>query len=547
VGSLNNLGAAARSYGTIYGVAAVLDRSLDRPSPAIPKPPLRWRTWSLVPTAVAALNAIAFLLIRPGVNDLWAARARAHAVGHGVGLTYWFSWFGGGSTPGNYSVVTPYLSYLLSPELVGALAAVAITPLCARLAKDTRHALPGVWMATAAAGINLWNGRVPFVLGCALAVAALIAVRAQRRVAAVVLTLLSVFASPVAGVFLALGVAGSLIECKSHRVISAISLSAVAVGLGVVGLAFGTPGPEHFSYWLCGETVFGLVLFLFARPPAYLRTAIYLSILVSVALVVVPNGMGSNFARLAWFGFPAAVLVTSARKLSIALLVTVPVVMMGASNMASELLDASQPESKTSYYQPLATELDKLNGLANYRVEIVTYGGHAAYYALLDHAMLARGWETQEDNALNRTLLSSTLNATSYKVWLDNNSVGYVALPLAKTKNSQEYTLVQGGHLPYLTQVWRGVDWKLFKVSDPTPIVAQPQRVLEYSQSRLTIRVPCACTFSVRVRWSKFLRADSVAGRISARAVDDGYGYTSVTTTAPGDYVLHGSVARLFH
>jgi len=507
---------------------------------------------SALPGLAAIVNAVAFMIIRPGVNDLWAARARANAADHGVGLTYWFSWFGGGSTPGNYSVLSPYLSALLTAELVGALAAVAITPLCALLLKDSRYPLAGVATASAAAGLNLWSGRVPFILGCAFAVAALIAVKAQRRVSAVALTLLSVLASPVSGAFLALGVAGSLIESKAHRAISATTIATVAVGFGLVALAFGTPGPEHFSYPLCAETVAGLVLFLFARPPAYLRTVIYLSIAAALVLTVVPNGMGSNFARMAWFVLPAAVLATSGRRLWIALLATVPVVLLGADGTVSDLRVAARPVSQTSYYKPLAAELDKLNGLANYRVEIVTRGAHAAYDALLDHAMLARGWETQEDNALNKTLLNPDLDATSYKVWLDNNSVGYVAVPSSKRDKSSEFNLVTSGALKFLTKVWSGLDWTLYRVADPIPIVAPPQNVLDYSQSHLTIRVPCVCTFSVRVRWSKFLRAqavpvDAVSSGVSARVFDDGYGYTSITTTAPGDYILRGSVTKIFH
>ncbi|MEP7180498.1 MAG: hypothetical protein ABI775_15535, partial [Pseudonocardiales bacterium] len=288
---------------------------------------------------------------------------------------------------------------------------------------------------------------------------------------------------------------------------------------------------------------------LFARPPAYLRTVIYLSIFAALVLVVVPNGMGSNFARLSWFCVPVAVVATSGRRLWIAWLATIPIVLLGADGTVHDLRVASQPVSQTSYYQPLAAELDRLPGLVNYRVEIVTHGAHAAYDALLDHAMLARGWETQEDNALNKTLSNPQLDPTSYKIWLDNNSVGFVAIPSRHDK-SPEYALVDQGELPYLTRVWASTDWILFRVANPTPIVAPPQRVLEYSQSHLTIRVPCACTFSVRVRYSKFLRATAVPGSVvsgTAKVFDDGYGYTSVTTTESGDYIFQGTVKQIFH
>src|SRR3954453_20849471 len=106
----------------------------SRPEAADPRrrSPRQFR-WAL-PTIVTALNAIAFLLVRPDVSDLWAARARASAVSHGVGLSYWFGWFGG-STPGNYSVFTPTVSAVIGTEFVGALAAVATVALATVLVR----------------------------------------------------------------------------------------------------------------------------------------------------------------------------------------------------------------------------------------------------------------------------------------------------------------------------------------------------------------------------------------------------------------------------
>src|SRR4051812_49936739 len=68
--------------------------------------PLRLRL--AAPSIFAALSGIAFVILRPGVNDLWAARARASAVEHGVGLTYWVSWFCGGGAPRANPPLTPH-------------------------------------------------------------------------------------------------------------------------------------------------------------------------------------------------------------------------------------------------------------------------------------------------------------------------------------------------------------------------------------------------------------------------------------------------------
>jgi hypothetical protein len=501
---------------------------------------------TVLATLFAAANAVAFMLVRPGVNDLWAARARASAVSHGVGLTYWFAWFGGGSTPGNYSVLTPYLSAVLSAELVGALSAVAITVITAVAVRGTTHPVAATVVATVAAAVNLWSGRVPFLLGSAIAIGAIIAVRRHRPVVAAGVTMLSILASPVSAAFLALGLAGVFLTLPKYRAVATATIATVVVGFGLVALAFGAPGPQGFSIELSAEAIAALALFTFARIPDFVRSVIWLSMITVAVMYLVPNGLGSNFGRMIWFCLPVLIVATSRWNAWIATLVISPVLLSGAFSTVSDLRQAGDPTSDRAYYQPLARELDHIKGLNNFRLEVVSEKAQAAYDALLDHGMLARGWETQEDVALNRTVLSSKLDPTSYKIWLDNNSVGYVALPRAKAEAFPEYRLVAQG-LPYLHQIWTIDDWTLYRVSSPTPILAQPQTVLSFSQSKLVIRATCACTFTVRIRYSKYLRGDPVAhtsGR-TATLVSDGYGYTSMTTTGPGDYVLHGSSVPL--
>jgi hypothetical protein len=511
---------------------------------------------TVAPSVVAALNALAFVLVRPDVNDLWAARARASAVSHGVGLTYWFSWFGGGSTPGNYSVLTPYLCAAVGTELVGALSAVAITVLVTVLVRGTRHPLAASSVATVAAGLNLWSGRVPFLLGAALAVGALIAVRRGNRPATVGLTLLSIFASPVSGAFIAVGLSGTFLTTRTKAYRSIIAYAVVTAGIALVGVAlvFGTPGPEPFSAGLCLEVLLGLLCLVAAGAPDHLRTTVWLSMLAAVVLWVAPNGLGSNFARFVWFCLPVAVVALSGRRTRVAVLAVVPLLVTGASATVTDLRHATQPVSSVSYYRNLAARLDAIPELRNYRVEVVNHGAHAGYDALLEHAMLARGWETQEDYALNASINKESLDPVTYKVWLDNNAVGYVALPSGSLAGDPEYTLVQQGTAAYLHRIWSDPDWALFRIDDPTPIVARPAAVTAHDQKSMTISVPCVCTISVRLRWSKFLTAAlqapdpagsgtvDVTPRVRPRVADDGTGWSTVTTTRPGTYLLRGSL-----
>jgi len=522
-----------------------------------PPRPSRWSralSLDLLPGSLAVVYGIAFLIVRPDVNDLWAARARASAAAHGVGLTYWFAWFGGGATPGNYSVLTPYLSALVSAEVVGAVSAVAVTIGCQVLVRGTQHARAAALLGALVAGINLWSGRIPFLLGGAFAIGALIAVRSRRTWIAAALAVLTVTASPVPAAFLALGLAALAFVDVSYRrvclIVGGISMGALLL----VAITFGTPGPEPFSFALLVETVLWLAVMLVAKPAPAVRVAVVLAIVSALAIFLVPNGMGSNLSRVAWFCLPVAVVATSRLRTWLAILVVAASVAAGASRTVSDLSQARQPMASAAYYLPLAEELDGLTTLSNYRVEVVTNSAHAAYDALLGHAMLARGWETQEDTALNKPLVDPTLNAISYRVWLENNAVGFVALPRTSGEHYPEYKLVSAGKLPFLTEIWQSPDWRLFKVSHPSPVVGTPAHLVKHTQSRLTLTVPCACQFNVRVRYSRFLHAfvpppagaAKNATPTEAEVEDDGTGWTLITTDVAGTYFLQGSITKLF-
>src|SRR3954452_6615053 len=481
-------------------------------------PPLRL----VAPSLFAALSGIAFVVLRPGVNDLSAARARASAVEHGVGLTYWFSWFGGGATPGNYSVLSPYTSALIGTEVLGALSALGVTVLATIAARGTVYPVAGAWVAAVAAALNLWSGRVPFLFGSAFAVGAVIAIRHQRRLPAVGLTLVSILASPVSGAFICMGLSGTFLttRTKEYRPIIAWVVGTSLASLLAVAVLFGNPGPEPFSIWQLLAVGLGQLWLWWAWPADHVRTTLGATFLATLVLWAVPNGMGSNFGRFIEFCLPVLVMATSSKRLRLAILGVLPVLIMGAVGTTRDLINAARPVSTVGYYKSLAARLDRIPDLRNYRVEVVNHGAHAGYDALLDHALLARGWETQEDQALNKSLLNDPLDPVTYKVWLDNNAVGYVALPSSSVGPYPEYKLVQKHRAKYLHRIWSNGDWELFRVDSPTPIVGRPGSVRDHDQKSMTIRVPCKCTIAVRVRWSKFLTAALQTPAPQGRTVD---------------------------
>jgi hypothetical protein len=141
------------------------------------------------------------------------------------------------------------------------------------------------------------------------------------------------------------------------------------------------------------------------------------------------------------------------------------------------------------------------------------------------------------------------LDATKYKVWLDNNAVGYVAIARTDRKLTPEYKLVSQQRPHYLRSVWSNDKWTLYRVQSPNPIVPRPVTVTKFSQSQLVLHVPCACAFTVRVHKPQNLNAATTPPQgsdtepVHAKLQDDGYGWTTMTTSQPGDYTLSAASA----
>lgn len=498
----------------------------------------------------AVVNAVTFLLIAPNVNDIWAALARQSAATDGVGLTYWFSWFGGGTTPGNYSLLTPYVSALVGAGVLGAIATALLTPLTSIAVRETRHPTAAVWVATICAALNLWSGRVPFALGCAFGVATLIAVRRRRLGWAIAGVILAVAASPVAGVFVGIGLAGTTLVRADLRRICLITDAAIGLSLIAVALVFGSPGPEQFGWVSLVQLAVSVALFRLAAPPDYVRATMWLVLVVEPLVYLVPNGMGDNLLRLGWACLPAVVVATAERAVATAVLTVVLAVGFFGRQTVHDLVGSTNQTASVAYYDTLIKRLAPLrHQLGTYRLEIADDGTHTAAYALLGHAMLARGWETQEDHALNKAVISSGLDATTYKIWLQDNAVGFVAIASDYRTKMPEYALVADKRPGYLSEIWSDPKWTLFRVRAANPLVKPPVSVASFTQSRLVLHVPCACSFTVRVRFSKYLGAvTSVAhsappsAGVSAKLVDDGFGWTTMTTPEPGNYTLSGSL-----
>ena len=99
---------------------------------------------------MSAALAVVYLILKPRSPDLAAHLFRSDLFGR-EGFTIWNGqWYGGHHTPA-YSLLSPPLGWLLGPQLMGALSAVAATACFTELAR-------GHFGAQAARWGTLWFG-----------------------------------------------------------------------------------------------------------------------------------------------------------------------------------------------------------------------------------------------------------------------------------------------------------------------------------------------------------------------------------------------------
>ncbi len=241
---------------------------------------------------------------------------------------------------------------------------------------------------------------------------------------------------------------------------------------------------------------------------------------------------------MAWIWLPVAVVATARRPVGLAVSCVSLAVTAGMANSVADLRTAFSPEASTAQYAALIAAVDRVPAMQDYRLEVVSDGTHDAAYFLLGHATIARGYETQVDAQLNPVLWSSSLDATSYRSWLDHNAVGFIVRHRSAPSTSYEDRLVAHG-LSYLHPVWSDRDWVPYRVEHAVPIVAAPGHLTDADQATLTLTSSRAAHIEIRVRWSPALEVSGPTGPHAsiARTPDD---WTRLIAARPGHYVLSG-------
>jgi hypothetical protein len=530
------------------------------PPPSPPREPVEaerpWYArvdwWRVAPVAIAVAFALVYLIWQPRTVDLAAHTFRANLFGE-EGFTIWNGqWYGGHHTPA-YSILSPALAWLLSPPLALAVAAVASAALFPPLARgalgEERARWGSIWFGVGTATL-LFTSRLPFALGVAFGLAALLALQRRRYVWAVVFAALCPLGSPVAGLFLAMaGVAFSLAARGDRTKRTEGLLIATAAFLPPVFLAWAFPeggwAPFPFTAYLPIPAFTVASLLLLPREQRALRWGVALYGIGATIALALETPMGGNAVRLgALFGGPVMLCALWGRPLLRRRWLT-PFLAMGFLALAfwqwspavrDVIKYLEDPAAKSDYFEPVRQFLYTLPDQR--RVEIPFTRSHWEGSEVALEAPLARGWLRQLDTGLHPIFYRGEINQLTYASWLVENAVRYVALPSAKPDKSSygERALIEKG-LPYLRLRWKSDDWRVFEVLLPTPIViaqGDANIVLEQMGSdELLLDVKKPGEAILRVRWTPYWYAQNACVEPDGqwtRVIADEVGFLRLST-----------------
>ena len=478
----------------------------------------------LRPALLTAAIAVVWLVVEPHTVDMAAHTYRADLFG-AEGLTLWNgNWYAGHHTPA-YSLLFPPLAWLIGPWLAGALSVVAAALVFEPLARrhwGDRGRFAAWWFAAGVGGL-LFTGRLPYALGVAIGLGALLALQRGRPRLAVALAVATSLASPIAGAFLALaGVAGALARRGRGGAGAPAWVAAGALTpIVVLGAAFPEGGYMPFAFSAYAPVpLFCLILFaVLPRRERALRIGLVLYGLATTVAFAVETPMGSNAVRLAaLFAGPVAVaavpwpkrrLPATALGLAFAALAVWQVSSPTRDFRASQ----DEPSAATSYYKPLLDYLETRRP-EDGRVEIPFTRSHWEASEVARRFPLARGWERQLDAGKNALFYHGILADFTYANWLAEHGVQLVALADVKPDESSfgERALIERKP-PYLKLVRRLPHWRIYDVTLPHPMVVQRRgadvRLERLRSDELLLDVVRPGPTVLRVRWSPYWRTDN--------------------------------------
>jgi hypothetical protein len=505
---------------------------------------------------LAAILGAVYVALAPPSADL-AAQAYRAGLFERAGYVAWDNgWFAGHATL-PYSLLSPPLMAWLGVHLTGALSAVGAAAVFERLAAAGAGRGGRVAAVAFAAGVgaHLWTGRVTFLLGLALGLAALLAAVRGRALPALALGALTTAASPVAGLFAAVAGAGlgwaAVRRGRGGRAAAPAATLALLAGVGVPAVAllvlFSQPGTEPFvasAFWPALAATVAVALLVPREARALRAGAVIYAVLLAAAFAV-PNTLGGNATRLGALVAGPALVAAAWEHRRWAVLALAPAFVYWA--LYPPIRDwsraAQDPAVKEAFHAPLVGFLRAQGGAEPFRVEVVPTAGHGEARWVAPHVPLARGWLRQLDRAEGALFYTERLDPAAYRRWLAARAVRFVALPRGAPIDSggrSEAALLRAGAPGWLSPVWRTEDWVVWEVGAPGALVRGDLEGVAVAPDRVALRAPApGAAATVQVRWTPHRAIVEGSGCVR-RAPG---GWTRVEARAAGPLVLGLSVA----
>ncbi len=504
------------------------------------------RTRRMLTWFVPAVGLALYLILVPPVPDFAAQATRAAIFKQFGNVTWWPGWYGGLELP-TYSVIAPGLMATIGVATTGALASAVCMWVAHLLLRDSARPRAASVVFAASVLLNLFGGRITFLVGLAAAMLAVLAVVRRHPWVAGVATVVSVLGSPLAGLFTGIVAAAVLVTDRSRRREALVTGIATGATLGTLAVLFHSPGVMGSPPGQMFLAVLGLALVVVACREPTIRVGAVIVAIGLVVCLVVPNSVGLNLTRMVWLLAAPLIVGYGHRPDRHVVALTALALIFPTVDVSWQLAEASSPSASQSYYTPLLTQLNQrmsTDTSLGQRVEVVEPQTKGAARYVGETMPVARGWERQADMTDNPIFYQKgALTAASYRQWLDELAVAYVAVPETKLDfaSVEEAKLIAGG-LPYLREVWHNDDWRLYQVLGSAPL-ARHAEVLSTAGNQLRLWVPRPGRVPIQIRWSNHLAvldgSQPVSAGVRARGClsEDGQ-WTVLHARRMGTYVL---------
>jgi hypothetical protein len=366
-----------------------------------------------------------------------------------------------------------------------------------------------------------------FALGMAFGVGACLAAQRGRPTLAAVLGIATGATSAVAAAFVALAgvalaVGGGGARQRRHGAVLAVAPAATVLA---ISSAFPVEGDAHFGPVTLAASIAGgvSVWAAAARTDRVLRAGALLYVAGCGLAFLVPTPLGGTVGRLAALVTgPLVITLLLARRRAGTLptpLTRPPgraalalglVLALGwqwgavRRDVHDALAPAYAPSTREAFYAPVVEEIER-RSRGPTRVEIPFTATHYEALWVARRVSIARGWLRQLDRAHNPLFYDGRLTTARYGRWLRENGISWVALPNAPLDDSarQEVRVIRA-RPPYLQEVWRSPDWRLFRVPSSHGLFSGPGRLVRLGDDGLVLDAHRPGRLLIRVRWSRY-------------------------------------------